>query len=183
MMSFCGFFPADKPKYTLLIQMMYDVNQDTRPDSLRIKLGGGSTAAVAFKEIAEKIMAQQFDAPAETIKDTVNVHEPMVKAGNLQNGAYLLDKLKIKAPKIDDEETAWGTTVFGNDSTYAFKERALDIELVPNVQGMGAKDATYLMQQRGLKVEIDGYGTVKTQSIPAGRKAKNGETVRLVLRP
>ena len=183
MMSFCGFFPADKPQYTLLIQMMFDVKQDTRPDSLKIKLGGGSTAAVAFKEIAEKIMAHNFDAPVEEAADSINIHEPKVKAGNLKESAYLLKALKIKAPKQSDNNTAWGTTVFEKDSTYVFRERNMDIELVPNVQGMGAKDATYLMKQRGLNVELAGYGTVKSQSIPAGRKPRKGETVKLVLQP
>ena len=183
MMSFCGFFPADEPQYTLLIQMMYDLKQDTRPDSLKIKLGGGSTAAVAFKEIAEKIMAHQYDAVVDEAKDTVNVREPEIKAGSLQNSAYLLKELEISAPKLNGKDTAWGTISFEEDSSYTFKERKLDIELVPNVQGMGAKDATYLMQERGLKVELDGYGAVKSQSIPAGRKARKGETVRLVLRP
>lgn len=183
MMSFCGFFPADKPQYTLLIQMMFDTKQDTRPDSLKIKLGGGSTAAVAFKEIAEKIMAHEFDATVNEAIDSINIHEPKVKAGKLQTSAYILEELNIDAPQINKENEAWGTTVFLDDSTYIFKERNFDIELVPNVQGMGAKDATYLMQQRGLKVEIDGYGSVKSQSIPAGRKPRKGETVRLVLRP
>ena len=183
MMSFCGFFPADKPQYTLLIQMMFDTKQDTRPDSLKIKLGGGSTAAVAFKEIAEKIMAHEFDATVEEAMDTINVHEPKVKAGKLQTSAYLLKELDIPAPKISKENDSWGTTVLQKDSTYIFKEKALDIELVPDVLGMGAKDATYLMQQRGLNVEIDGYGTVKSQSIPAGRKSRKGEKIRLVLRP
>ena len=160
MMSFCGFFPADEPQYSLLIQMMYDLKQDTRPDSLKIKLGGGSTAAVAFKEIAEKIMAHQYDAVVDEAKDTVNVREPEIKAGSLQNSAYLLKELKISAPKLNGKDTAWGTISFEEDSSYTFKERKLDIELVPNVQGMGAKDATYLMQERGLKVELDGYGEI-----------------------
>ena len=183
MMSFCGFFPADKPQYTLLIQMMFDAKQDTRPDSLKIKLGGGSTAAVAFKEIAEKIMAHQYDAPVEEAKDTINNHEPKIKAGNIQDAAYLLDELNIKTAKANKGDKTWGTANFEENGTYTFKEREMDIEVVPNVQGMGAKDATYLMEQRGLKVEIDGYGSVKSQSIPAGRKTRKGETVRLVLRP
>lgn len=183
MMSFCGFFPADKPQYTLLIQMMYDAKQDTRPDSLKIKLGGGSTAAVAFKEIAEKIMAYEFKADVEEAIDSVNVHEPKVKAGKLQESAYLLKELNIDAPKFNEKEELWGTTVFEKDSIYTYKEREMDIETVPNVLGMGAKDATYLMHQRGLKVELDGYGIVKSQNIPAGRKPRKGETVRLVLRP
>ena len=85
MMSFCGFFPADKPKYTLLVQMMYDKKQDTRPDSLRIRLGGGSSAAIAFKEIAEKIMAKEYAIPLEAVADTIYRHEPTVKEDSQYN--------------------------------------------------------------------------------------------------
>ena len=47
---------------------------------------------------------------------------------------------------------------------------------------MGAKDAVYLMQQCGLKVEVDGVGTVVSQSISVGSVAKKGAVVRLRLR-
>ena len=52
---------------------------------------------------------------------------------------------------------------------------------MPDVSGMGAKDAIYLMQERGLNVQLEGYGKVKEQSIAPGTKANKGERVRLVL--
>ena len=185
MMSFCGFFPADKPKYTLLVQMMYDKKQDTRPDSLKIRLGGGSSAAIAFKEIAEKIMAKEYAIPLEAVADTIYRHEPTVKDGNIAEAYGILKEMGFKADKKAraDEEFAWGKTVFENDSIYEFNKKEFSKDFVPNVCGMGAKDAIYLMQQYNMDVEIQGYGTVKSQSIAAGTRVRERRKVRLTLAP
>ena len=188
MMSFCGFFPAENPKYTLLIQMMYDKKQDTRPDSLRIRLGGGSSAAIAFKEIAEKIMAQQNAAPLETVYDTINNRLPNVKDGNMYEASLILKELEHPMEKhywTDENREAaiWGKAKLENDSIYKFQSKSINTEIVPNVCGMGAKDAVYLMQQCNLDVEISGFGTVKSQSITAGTKIKGKRTVKLTLAP
>ena len=184
MMSFCGFFPADDPQYTLLIQMLYDKKQDTRPDDKKIKLGGGSSAAVAFKEIAEKVMAKQLQAPLETAIDTVNTHNPKVKNGNRIDTDYILREFNLKQndnPEHMEDEFVWGEYSTDKNGKATFKTRDLDIEVVPNVTGMGAKDAIYLMQERGLNVQVEGYGRVKSQSIVPGTKAIKGETIRLML--
>ena len=185
MMSFCGFFPADKPKYTLLVQMMYDKKQDTRPDSLKIRLGGGSSAAIAFKEIAEKIMAKEYAIPLEAVADTIYRHEPTVKDGNIAEAYGILKEMGFKADKKTraDEEFTWGKTVFENDSIYEFNKKEFSKDFVPNVCGMGAKDAIYLMQQCNMDVEIQGYGTVKSQSIAAGTRVRERRKVRLTLAP
>ena len=185
MMSFCGFFPADKPKYTLLVQMMYDKKQDTRPDSLKIRLGGGSSAAIAFKEIAEKIMAKEYAIPLEAVADTIYRHEPTVKDGNIAEAYGILKEMGFKADKKAraDEEFAWGKTVFENDSIYEFNKKEFSKDFVPNVCGMGAKDAIYLMQQYNMDVEIQGYGTVKSQSIAAGTRVRERRKVKLTLAP
>lgn len=184
MMSFCGFFPADDPQYTLLIQMLYDKKQDTRPDDKKIKLGGGSSAAVAFKEIAEKVMAKQLQAPLETAIDTVNTHNPKVKNGNRIDTDYILREFNLKQndnPEHMEDEFVWGEYSTDKNGKATFKTRDLDIEVVPNVTGMGAKDAIYLMQERGLNVQVEGYGRVKSQSIVPGTKAIKGEAIRLML--
>ena len=59
LLSFCGFFPAEAPEYTLIVQIMYDYELDPRSqaDKNSSSYGGGSTSARVFKEIAEEIMA------------------------------------------------------------------------------------------------------------------------------
>ncbi|MBR4847898.1 MAG: transpeptidase family protein [Bacteroidaceae bacterium] len=188
MMSFCGFFPAEQPKYTLLVQMIYDKKQDTRPDSLRIKLGGGSSAAIAFKEIAEKIMAQQNAASIDAVCDTINNRLPNVKYGNMQEAHRILEELEhpmYKHSWLNEERESmiWGKTMLENDSIYKFQGKTISSEFVPDVRGMGAKDAVYLMQQCNLDVEISGYGTVKSQSIVAGTKITGKRKVKLTLAP
>jgi cell division protein FtsI (penicillin-binding protein 3) len=53
--------------------------------------------------------------------------------------------------------------------------------LVPSVVGMGARDAVYLLESRGLRVALSGVGKVKRQSIAEGTKVKKGETIRIYL--
>ena len=186
MMSFCGFFPADGPRYTLLVQMMYDKKQDTRPDSLKRKLGGGSSAAIAFKEIAERIMAKEYSIPLESVTDTLYNHSPAIKDGNLAEAKTVLEDLGFitaKKENEDGEHMEWGKATVENDSIYNFKNREFSKDFVPNVCGMGAKDAVYLLQQRNLDVEIYGYGTVRTQSVVAGTRIKGRRTIKLTLTP
>ena len=53
---------------------------------------------------------------------------------------------------------------------------------VPNVRGMGARDALYLMESAGLRVNLIGSGKVISQSINAGNNAVRGSTVTLTLK-
>ena len=74
-----------------------------------------------------------------------------------------------------------GTISRSKDTGYRITAKGYSTGSVPNVTGMGAKDAVYLMQRCGLHVEIDGVGTVVSQSISAGTTAREGATVRLKL--
>ena len=54
--------------------------------------------------------------------------------------------------------------------------------LMPNVVGMGAKDAVYLLENAGLKVHLSGIGRVRRQSLPPGSRIVKGRTVALTLK-
>ena len=53
---------------------------------------------------------------------------------------------------------------------------------VPSVVGMGAKDAVYLLESKGLKVRLNGVGRVRNQSIASGSRIVKGQTIALTLR-
>ncbi len=55
-------------------------------------------------------------------------------------------------------------------------------EIVPDVRGMGAKDAVYLLECRGLKVRIEGVGHVVSQSLPPHSRYKKGQTIHIKLK-
>lgn len=54
--------------------------------------------------------------------------------------------------------------------------------VMPDVRGMGLRDALWELEQRGLKVSFTGKGSVVSQSIKAGEEYTTGEEVRLELR-
>ena len=57
--------------------------------------------------------------------------------------------------------------------------RQVDSELVPNVVDMGLKDAVYLLESQGMRVEADGRGTVRQQSQAPGSLIRKGSLVVL----
>lgn len=177
LLSFCGFFPADDPQYTCIVQMV----NNKQPRS------GGMTSGIVFKEIAEKVMAKYERQPIESGKDTINSLLPTIKNGNLNATSYLLDEIGIDIDcdyktSYKDEEPEWGIT--RKDScSIRFNDIETDNSTVPNVTGMGAKDAVYLMKKAGLKTNLNGYGRVVGQSIKAGTKAHKGSQITLTLKP
>jgi len=94
----------------------------------------------------------------------------------------VLKDLKIKTEgEIDDPgKEVWGSTV-SEPQAVALERRSVMQNLVPNVIGMGAKDAVYLMESKGLKVSLVGVGRVKRQSVDNGVIAKKGQRVTLFL--
>ncbi len=52
---------------------------------------------------------------------------------------------------------------------------------VPDVSGLGLKDAVYLLEKQGMKVMVKGSGKVLVQSVPAGTKINKGQTILLQL--
>ena len=55
------------------------------------------------------------------------------------------------------------------------------MDRVPNVLGMGLRDALYILENRGLRVRIQGNGMVKRQSLSPGSRALEGSTIVIEL--
>ncbi|MBO5692740.1 MAG: PASTA domain-containing protein, partial [Tidjanibacter sp.] len=53
---------------------------------------------------------------------------------------------------------------------------------MPNVKGMGLRDALYTLEQLGLRVKVSGKGSVAEQSIAAGEAIGEGAEVRITLK-
>ena len=54
---------------------------------------------------------------------------------------------------------------------------------MPDVTGMGLKDAVYLLEQNGLRVTAHGKGSVISQSIQPGSPVTKGNRVAIDLQP
>jgi cell division protein FtsI (penicillin-binding protein 3) len=53
--------------------------------------------------------------------------------------------------------------------------------IVPDVRGMGASDALYLLERMGMRVSIEGVGKVKTQVPSRNTRFKKGDRIQLTL--
>ena len=62
-----------------------------------------------------------------------------------------------------------------------FDKKQFSVNTVPDVTGMGLKDAIFLLEKTGLKVTVNGKGNVISQSILPGSKPIKGSVINLVL--
>lgn len=172
--SFCGYFPADNPQYTCIV-VLY-----TRLIPREVNFYGGAWAAPVFKEISDKIYATQpaWHTPVTAAKDYF-VDMPVVKKGKGNEVVEVVNKLGL--PFIaDNVNNSWAQASI-NDKKIAIKKQNTKANIVPSVEGMGLKDALYLLEDMGLRVLFSGKGRVKSQSLPAGQKFSKGQTITLAL--
>jgi cell division protein FtsI (penicillin-binding protein 3) len=170
--SFAGYFPADNPMYSCIVVI--------RKPSSAFPPSGGLMAGVVTKEIAERVYANRmhFDIRKVTADSTV-ILTPTPKAGELKATQQVLRKLDIKTEK-KNIQSAWIAAKSGEHKVI-LEDRVVRPGLVPNVVGMGAKDAVYLLEKAGLRVNLSGRGRVNRQSVPAGKEIVKGQTIALSL--
>lgn len=170
--SFVGYFPADKPKYTIAIAIR------TRPHSRAYY--GGTVAAPVFRTIADRIFSSEsgsWYSPLDTLKKN-REPELVVRAG-------AASQLSVLLPRFGEQDLPGEGWVERREDTLAsspWQARNMDPELMPDVRGMGLRDAVYLLEKRGLRVERKGNGQVHAQSIDPGTPVKKGESIRLELK-
>ncbi|MDD2475628.1 MAG: penicillin-binding protein [Dysgonamonadaceae bacterium] len=168
--SFCGYFPADDPKYTCFVGIR-------KPKGIP---SGGGMAGMVFKNIAE----QTFVKNTRMMVDDCRIDSTLSKLPTIKSGLWSKNKLVLKelgyAPKAPEKNVEW--VQIKNDSNAFVPQKLTLIEnLVPNVTGMGARDAIYLLEKSGLRVNLSGSGKVVSQSYMPGRKIVKGTTIGLVL--
>lgn len=175
LVSFCGYFPSEAPKYSCIVA----IQKSGLPAS------GGLMAGSVFSKIAERVYAKNLAARLENAIDSTSVVIPNTKSGNLIAANYVLKGLNIPT-RWEDGQPAKGDVAWGyaqsNAHNISLTPKNNDSEYVPNVIGMGAKDAVYLLEERGLKVVFSGIGKVSSQSIPHGSRIKKGQTIKLQLK-
>ncbi len=174
LVSFCGYFPSEAPKYSCIVSIQIDRG---------IPSGGGMAGSV-FGRIAERVYAKDLRLNlANAVDSTTNVI-PAVKAGNLDETLQVLKELDIPTRQsfnASPSKEQWGQAEQALDAV-TLQERVFAANVVPSVIGMGAKDAVYLLESRGLKVHLSGIGKVRRQSITAGSRLVKGQTIGLQLR-
>ncbi|MCW3070235.1 MAG: cell division protein FtsI/penicillin-binding protein 2 [Bacteroidetes bacterium] len=175
--SFVGYFPADNPKYSCIV-----VISAPSGDAYY----GGAVAGPVFKDVADKVYSTSLEIHREinAVQPQYAMKAPAVKQGSREDIETILKTLKIKT-NAGDEKADW-VSIVSNDSVSVSlqsknTEDALKRGIVPNLIGMTAQDALYLLENNGMRVKIIGNGAVSSQSIEAGKTFTKGTQIILQL--
>lgn len=172
LVSFCGYFPSEEPKYTCIVSIQ-------KPG---LPASGGLMAGSVFGKIAERVYAKNLCFDIRSAIDSATNVIPAVKSGEMNETLRVLNELKVPVQKqlSVQSKKQWGHTLAA-PSSVILQGGAVSSTIVPSVIGMGAKDAVYLLESKGLKVRLMGVGQVKSQSIASGSRIVKGETIQLVM--
>ena len=165
--SFCGYFPADKPKYSMIV-VIHDPT-----------IGSHLAAWVAgpvFRAIADRVYSSDLEMNQATpLQFVSNSPTPKVKIGNRKATREVYSKLNIK-PLYASTNNSVDTS-----NGLPYEETKYQKGAVPEVTGMGLSDALYVLGNAGYKVSVHGSGTVVKQSVNAGSIIPKGSKIIIEL--
>jgi cell division protein FtsI (penicillin-binding protein 3) len=172
--SFVGYFPSEAPKYSIIVV----INKPRRGGFY-----GGDVAGPVFREIADHIYATQMELhePINTAPKLplATSQLPDYDAGVREDMLKVLDYLEL--PFYGNPDANVVTMRAKSDSLLVLNRTISENKVVPSVIGLGLRDALYILENRGLRVEVDGFGKVARQSLLPGTRAQ-GQTIKLFLR-
>ncbi|MDD2285500.1 MAG: penicillin-binding protein [Paludibacter sp.] len=170
--SFCGYFPADNPKYSAIVVL-------TAPEGAP---SGGRMAGSIFKKVAERTMLMKSSwSPDCLANDSVRKQPylPEVKSGNSFALKKVVDELAL--PLENPELRGWVKQTSNEGNLLSLDTYKIQKGLVPDVCGMGVKDAFYMLGALGLDVRVKGRGKVIAQSLKPGTLLREGSIIELEL--
>ncbi len=170
--SFVGYFPADVPLFSCIVVI----------DNPRNGYYATTVAAPVFREIADKVYSMayvQYGKPEYTEHDEL----PVCKEGLKGDFRTIFGSLGVKSEGWQDTEgTDWVITASNEGEKMVVKPRKINFSSVPNVKGMGLRDALYVLENSGLKVGVSGAGMVQKQSLRTGDEVPAGTYIQIELR-
>ena len=166
------YFPADNPKYTVMTSIFTKRGRGTT-------IYGAGLAGPVERDIVNYIYYRDEEWHKRVPSASSRQVPVKVKGGNIAQVRRVADKFSPRVSFTDRE--GWGVAKMDTLKNVDIKTIE-DNALMPNVVGMGLKDALYILESRGLDVHFSGRGTVRSQSIPVGRKISAGQNVSLTLR-
>jgi len=168
--SFAGYFPAESPRYSCIV-----VIADTKSGVYY----GSSIAGPVFRELANKVYATDpsfHTTSAGLLAEKCKL--PGSKDGAQTDLIQLYQALEM--PYQGNSSGDW-VTVTTSDSVAVLRPRSIEANRVPDVRGMGLRDALYLLENAGLQVKTLGMGTVRRQSIAPGSDLTTSQAITLEL--
>jgi cell division protein FtsI (penicillin-binding protein 3) len=169
--SFAGYFPANNPQYSCIVVV-------------RTKAGsglyyGGQLAAPVFREIATKVYSMYVDRKTPKEYEGAVDSTSYFYAGSSNAIKNVLSYLDM--PYVDSIQQNGWASMYATNYKRILKTNIVKDNLVPNVKGMGLRDAIRLLEEKGLRVRAKGSGKVADQSIQPGAPFRKGQDIVLNL--
>jgi len=169
--SFVGYFPADNPKYSCIVV----VNNPTMGSYY-----GSVVAAPVFREIADKVTATHADIQIDNFNFS-NVEYPSTVYGYYPDLKTVYFELGMTQNNTSNKEEQWSSVIMKNKQA-SFHSKTQKKNSLPNLIGMTAKDAIYILEKLGYNVRVKGRGKVYKQSIKAGSSVVKGVEISIYLK-
>ena len=167
--SYVGYFPANEPKYSCIVVIK------TKPRAAMHY--GGQLAAPVFKEVATKLYAMYVEDKEPVKNKFAPDSTGFFYAGYTSDVKDVFNQLGVKY-KDSVTKNFW-STVYDQQYATVVAGNTVKPKRMPDVKGLGLKDALYLLENMGVKVVIGGRGKVVEQSIAPGTGLNTGMTVFL----
>jgi cell division protein FtsI (penicillin-binding protein 3) len=171
--SFIGYFPADAPKYTMAV-----VIQNSNESKL---IYGADVSGRVFKEISDRIYNHYICK--SSLNQKAAVDSSLYQYWGMKEELTTLMRI-LKLPYQDSAVNGvWRKLMLKNQSVGLARTDKAETNgrLIPDVTGMGLKDAVYVLENKGLKTIVNGRGKVISQSLVAGMPYRKGEQIILTL--
>jgi cell division protein FtsI (penicillin-binding protein 3) len=170
--SFVGYFPADNPVYSCIVVIN---------DPSGAEFYGSLVSTPIFRAVADRIY--QTDPAFHKILNTGI--QPVFAMNDLpaQGAGYKDELIKVFdffGLRIRKESNGQWAMIQAAGESLSLQNRPVEKEHIPDVRGMGLRDAVYVLENQGLKVHVSGLGKVQSQSLPPGTKP-TGQTIDLML--
>lgn len=167
--SFAGYFPADDPIYSCIVVIAAPTDD----------IYGATVSGTVFSAIANKVYATSLEYHKAVNEKQVLATVPSVMGGYRYDVNQVLNRFSVGKKFEGDNE--W-IVAKSREKDVQIADAAVVANKVPDVKGMGLKDAMYLIEKTGMFVHVTGKGKVVAQSIPAGTEVVPGGVVYIELK-
>jgi cell division protein FtsI (penicillin-binding protein 3) len=171
--AFMGYFPANNPEYSIGI-----VIQNSSESK---HVYGASVSGPVFREIADRLYASRV-ADKSFDPNSISNDNDMYKFYGMKKDVNNIFEM-FKFQKTDSATSgSWRTTVLQDGKAKLLADNiSTSARKIPDVTGMGLKDAVYLLENMGLKVAASGKGKVIYQSLAQNSDFNKGQLIKLQL--
>lgn len=157
-LAFCGFFPADAPKYSCMVLTFYPK---------RNMFGAASTSGQVMRNIALKMYSRGM----------------LDNASDYAEGASATGRAMLYGSYDTKRHGAIRQATGIRQEVHPARPRRMPKGTVPSVRGLGAREAVVALEAAGFNVNMRGSGYVRSQLPAEGSQAARGTTVTLAMAP